>query len=137
MTIMVALSQVIPLSDFNVALGYNLSHPQQVLPAHIRTHLSAHTHSHMHAQARKHTHTHNVFLQLQQMFRSVHMCHRYSVCVRVYISFIQKSFSAVQRQVQHEDILYNLLTNAVFHHTHRHTQNQKHIDKLTLCFSII
>lgn len=58
MTIMVALSQVIPLSDFNVALGYNLSHPQQVLPAHIRTHLSAHTHSHMHAQARKRTHTH-------------------------------------------------------------------------------
>ena len=44
MTIMVALSQVIPLSDFNVALGYNLSRPKQVLATHPRSRLPAHKH---------------------------------------------------------------------------------------------
>ena len=51
MTIMVALSQVIPLSDFNVALGYNLSRPKQVLLTHPRTRSPARTHR----RARTHT----------------------------------------------------------------------------------
>lgn len=51
---------------------------------------------HTHARARAHARTQNVFFQLQQMFLTVHMCHRYRVCVRVYISFIQKCFSAVR-----------------------------------------
>lgn len=98
MTIVVALSRVIPLRDFNVALGYNLSHPKQVLATHPRSRSPARTHR------RTCTHTSRVFPPLQQMFCSAPMCHRYSVCVRVYISCIQKCFSAVQRQVQDENM---------------------------------
>lgn len=58
MTIMVVLSQVIPLSDFNVALGYNLPHPKQVLATHPRTRFPARTHG------RAHTYTNRVFPQL-------------------------------------------------------------------------
>ena len=90
---------------------------------------------HTHAPARLHVHTdvhartHHVFPRLQQMFCSVHMCHRYSVCVHVYVSLIQKCFSAVQRQVQHEDtwLASHSQTHSVSKHTH--TQNQKHIDR--------
>lgn len=78
MTIMVALSWIIPLSDFNVALGYNLSRSKQVLDTHPRSRL--------------HIHTKTVFTQLQQMFHSMHMCHRYSayVCVCVLTSYGSK-----------------------------------------------
>lgn len=101
MTIVVALSQVIPLSDFNVALGYDLSRPEQVLATHPRSRWPARTHR----RTRTYTHTNRVFPPLQQMFRCVHMCHTdTSVCVRVYISCVQKCFSAVQWQVQHEEI---------------------------------
>lgn len=52
MTIMVVLSQIILLSNFNAALGYDLSHHKQVLLKHPRTHLHACTHTHVHARTK-------------------------------------------------------------------------------------
>lgn len=66
MTIVVALSQVIPLSDFNVALGYDLSRPEQVLATHPRSRWPART------NRRTRTYTHTPIIPPQHRATSLH-----------------------------------------------------------------
>lgn len=73
--IMVALSQVIPLSDFNVALGYNLSRLKQVLP----TPPTPPPHTHTHWSACMHT----KFFSTSADVSSVNVCQRASACLHL------------------------------------------------------
>lgn len=90
-----------PVKCFNVALGYNLSRLKQVLPRIPR---HKHTHTRTHTQTRWSARMHTVFFF---SFNRCSQCECVSACECVFTSHLSKKkkcFSAVQWQVQHEDI---------------------------------
>lgn len=118
MTIMVALSQVIPLSDFNVALGYNLSHPKQVLPRHPRTHLLGHTHAR----------THTMFFFSFSRCSAVCICVTDTAYVCVFTSHLSKNvFQLCNGRCNMRTYELPLAQKR----TPFSTQHQRHIDKLS------
>lgn len=104
MTIVVVLSRVIPLSDFNVALGYNLSRPKQVLATHPRSHSPC-------TYTQTHTHKPCFFLGFSRCFAACICVTDTAYVLCVYVSCIQKCSSAVQRQVQREGHMTHTLTH--------------------------
>lgn len=115
MTIMVALSQVIPLSDFNVALGYNLPRPKQVLATHPRTHLPAHTHRHAH------TYTQTLFSLSFSRCSTVCICVTDTAYVCLFTSHVSKNaFQLCNGRCNMK--IYNL----PLPHTHTHSRCTKH-----------
>lgn len=87
MTIVVALSQVIPLSDFNVALGYDLSRPKQVLATHPRTRSPARTHT----ETYTHIHTKPCFPSAFSRCSTACICVTDTAYVCVFTSHVSKN----------------------------------------------
>lgn len=103
-----------------------------------------HTHAptllHIHTQTSTHTHTHKLFPPgSSRCFRSVHMCHRDSICVRVYISCIQKVvFNCAMAGATWGHVTCLSLTNALGSILQTHTRSETSWQSacLTVCFYI-
>lgn len=99
-------------------------------PAPTCLHIHTATCTHRHAN----THTHTMFFFSFSRCSTVCICVTDTAYVCMFTSHLSKNVFQLcndRCNMRTYCITCLLLTNAVFHHTHRHTQNQKHIDKLT------